>query len=128
MTVPHVFDMEVVMAGHSTWKTLKAKRLQGEEVQEHPEYTQAVRDLALGDSLREIRIGRNLTQVEVAKKAGITQPALSRIELGGGVPALDMIDRLGRAMSTPWPGVNFGSGHPLQPESPVVSAQFEAFW
>jgi DNA-binding XRE family transcriptional regulator len=86
------------MAGHSTWKTLKAKRLQDEEVQEHPEYTRAVRDLALGDKLREIRIGRNLTQAEVAKKAGITQPALSRIELGGGVPTLEMLDRIGRAM------------------------------
>ncbi|WP_106396432.1 helix-turn-helix domain-containing protein [Actinocorallia populi] len=89
------------MARHSTWKTLKAKRLQGEEVQEHPEYTQAVRDLALGDRLRDIRIGRNLTQAEVARKAGITQPTLSRIELGGGVPTLDMLDRIGRAMGAP---------------------------
>lgn len=86
------------MAGHSTWKTLKTKRLQGEEVQEHPEYTQAVRDLDLGDKLRKIRIGRNLTQAEVAKNSGISQPALSRIELGGGIPTLDMLDRIGRAM------------------------------
>ncbi|ROO91245.1 helix-turn-helix protein [Actinocorallia herbida] len=86
------------MAGHSTWDTLKAKRLRGEAAQEHPEYTQAVRDIDLGNKLREIRTSRNLTQAEVAKNAGITQPALSRIELGGGVPTLDMLDRIGRAM------------------------------
>src|SRR3982751_2200148 len=87
-----------MMAGHSTWKTLKDKRLRDAEVEEHPEYTQAVRDMDLGDKLREIRVQRKLTQAEVAKKAGITQPALSRIELGGGVPTLEMLDRIGRAI------------------------------
>ena len=86
------------MAGHGTWKTLKAKRLRDAEVEEHSEYTQAVRDMDLGDKLREIRVQRKLTQAEVAKKAGITQPALSRIELGGGVPTLEMLDRIGRAI------------------------------
>jgi transcriptional regulator with XRE-family HTH domain len=39
-----------------------------------------------------------MTQAEVARRARITQPALSRIELGGGVPTLEMLDRIGRAM------------------------------
>lgn len=86
------------MAGHSTWKTLKAKRLLEAETEEHPEYTRAVRDMALGDRLREVRVARNLTQAEVAQRAGISQPALSRIELGGGVPTLEMLDRIGRAI------------------------------
>jgi transcriptional regulator with XRE-family HTH domain len=41
---------------------------------------------------------RNLTQKEVAERAGISQPALSRIELGGGVPDLETLRRLGNAM------------------------------
>ncbi|WP_406319015.1 helix-turn-helix domain-containing protein [Streptosporangium sp. NBC_01639] len=86
------------MAGHSTWKTLKAKRLLEAAAEEHPEYTRAVRDMDLGDRLREVRVARNLTQAEVARRAGISQPALSRIELGGGVPTLEMLDRMGRAM------------------------------
>ncbi|MEV0419346.1 helix-turn-helix domain-containing protein [Streptosporangium canum] len=86
------------MAGHSTWKTLKAKRLLETETEEHPEYTRAIRDMALGERLREVRVARNLTQAEVAKRAGISQPALSRIELGGGVPTLEMLDRIGRAI------------------------------
>ncbi|MDX6744601.1 helix-turn-helix transcriptional regulator [Actinocorallia sp. A-T 12471] len=84
------------MGGHGSWRAVREGRLR--EVEEHPEYARAVRDLDLGDRLREIRIARNLTQAEVAQGAGISQPALSRIELGGGVPTLDMLDRIGRAM------------------------------
>ncbi|WP_156045265.1 helix-turn-helix domain-containing protein [Herbidospora cretacea] len=87
-----------MMAGHSTWRTLRDKRLQEAGVEEHPEYTRALRDIDLGDRLREVRVARNLTQAEVAARAGISQPALSRIELGGGIPTLDMLDRIGRAM------------------------------
>ena len=87
------------MAGHSRWKTLQAKRLAAAgDVAEHPEYGQAGRDLSLGDQLRAIRRSRNLTQKEVAERAGITQPALSRIELGGGAPDLETLRRLGNAM------------------------------
>jgi DNA-binding XRE family transcriptional regulator len=88
-----------MMAGHSRWKTLQAKRLaETGDVMEHPEYQQAGRDLRLGDQLRAIRRSRNLTQKEVAERAGISQPALSRIELGGGVPDLETLRRLGHAM------------------------------
>jgi transcriptional regulator with XRE-family HTH domain len=34
----------------------------------------------------------------VAERAGISQPALSRIELGGGVPDIETLRRLGNAM------------------------------
>jgi DNA-binding XRE family transcriptional regulator len=88
-----------MMAGHSRWKTLQARRLAetGDAV-EHSEYEQAGRDLRLGDQLRSIRKSRNLTQKEVAELAGISQPALSRIELGGGVPDIETLRRLGNAM------------------------------
>jgi transcriptional regulator with XRE-family HTH domain len=87
------------MAGHSRWRTLQAKRLaETGDVREHAEYEQAGRDLQLGDQLRAIRRSRNLTQKEVADRAGISQPALSRIELGGGVPDIETLRRLGNAM------------------------------
>ena len=87
------------MAGHSRWRTLQARRLaETGDVREHPEYEQAGRDLRLGDQLRAIRRSRNLTQKEVAERAGISQPALSRIELGGGVPDIETLRRLGNAM------------------------------
>ncbi len=90
---------ERMMAGHSRWKTLQARRLaETGDAGEHPEYEQAGRDLRLGDQLRAIRRSRNLTQKEVAERAGISQPALSRIELGGGVPDIETLRRLGNAM------------------------------
>ena len=109
------------MAGHSRWKTLRAKRLaEAGDVAEHPDYEQAGRDLRLGDQLRAIRRNRNLTQKEVAERAGITQPALSRIELGGGVPDLETLRRLGNAM-----GVRFhvivGDEEAEQEENLLVS-------
>ena len=109
------------MAGHSRWKTLQAKRLaETGEVVEHPEYEQAGRDLKLGDQLRAIRKIRNLTQKEVAERAGISQPALSRIELGGGVPYIETLRRLGHAM-----GVRFhvivGDEHAEQEENLLLT-------
>lgn len=109
------------MAGHSRWRTLQAKRLAetGAAV-EHPEYEQTGRDLRLGDQLRAIRRSRNLTQKEVAERAGISQPALSRIELGGGVPDIETLRRLGNAM-----GVRFhvivGDEEAAQEENLLVS-------
>jgi DNA-binding XRE family transcriptional regulator len=110
-----------MMAGHSRWKTLQARRLEetGDAV-EHPEYQQAGRDLRLGDQLRAIRRSRNLTQKEVAERAGISQPALSRIELGGGMPDIETLRRLGNAM-----GVRFhvvvGDAEAGQEENLLVS-------
>ncbi len=86
------------MAGHSRWKTLQGKCLETGDAVKHPGYEQAGRDLRLGDQLRAIRRSRGLTQKEIAERAGISQPALSRIELGGGVPGLETLRRLGNAM------------------------------
>lgn len=87
------------MTGHSRWKTLRTASLR-EEAAEHPEYIQAGLDLQLGDMIRSRRIELGLTQAEVARRANISQPALSRIEGGGGVPTLAMLDGLARAMET----------------------------
>jgi len=109
------------MAGHSRWKTLQARRLaEPGDVAEHSEYERAGRDLRMGDQLRAIRRSRNLTQQEVADRAGISQPALSRIELGGGVPDIETLRRLGNAM-----GVRFhlivGNEEAEQEENLLVS-------
>ncbi|GII85295.1 hypothetical protein Ssi03_32850 [Sphaerisporangium siamense] len=86
--------------GHSRWETYKAKRLRQSEAdaQPQPEYEQAGRDLELGDQLREIRKRRGLSQKVVAERAGMSQPALSRIEGGGGIPDIATLLRLGMAM------------------------------
>lgn len=86
--------------GHSRWETYKAKRLREmeQEARPHPEYEQAGRDLELGDQLRAVRRRHGLSQKVVAQRAGMSQPALSRIEGGGGIPDLATLLRLGEAM------------------------------
>jgi DNA-binding XRE family transcriptional regulator len=115
----HEIDLEPQV--NRRWKTLQAKRLaEADDVVEHSEYAQAGRDLKLGDQLRAIRISRNLTQKEVAERAGISQPALSRIELGGGIPDIETLLRLGRAMSVRFK-IIIGDEKAEQEESLLVS-------
>ncbi|WP_433228920.1 helix-turn-helix domain-containing protein [Actinomadura formosensis] len=87
------------MAGHTKWKLDRERRLR-EGAASHPEYDLAGLDLRLGDMVRERRRELGLTQAKVAELAGITQPALSRIEGGGGLPTLAMLDRIAKAMHT----------------------------
>ncbi|MES9535820.1 helix-turn-helix domain-containing protein [Actinomadura sp. NPDC000600] len=87
------------MAGHTKWRASSVKRLR-EEAAGDPDYEQAGLDLRLGDMVRERRLELGLTQAVVAERAGITQPALSLLEGGGGVPTLAMLDRIARAMHT----------------------------
>jgi len=46
---------------------------------------------------RYCRLRAGLTQTELARRAGISQPALARIEAGRVVPRLDMAERILRA-------------------------------
>ena len=44
------------------------------------------------------RVHLNLTQAELAKRAGITQAALSQIEKPGGKPHKDTLEKLTKAL------------------------------
>ncbi len=39
------------------------------------------------------RTGAGLTQTELARRMGTTQPTIAKIEGGGCVPTVDMLDR-----------------------------------
>ena len=53
----------------------------------------------IGESLAMARTAAGLTQAQVAKKAGTTQPVVARLEAGrGGVPGLPLLDRIARAV------------------------------
>lgn len=51
------------------------------------DFGRAVRRLALG-----------LSQIELATRAGMTQPALSRLEAGGVIPTIPPLDRISAAL------------------------------
>jgi HTH-type transcriptional regulator/antitoxin HipB len=61
-------------------------------------YDEAKRAIAIGKAVRECRLALGLSQAELAKWAGMTQPALSRLEAGGAVPTIPVLERLAQAM------------------------------
>jgi DNA-binding XRE family transcriptional regulator len=53
----------------------------------------------IGGALAAARKGADLTQAEVAERAGTTQSAIARLEGGhGGLPSVALLDRIARAV------------------------------
>ncbi|MFB4301214.1 helix-turn-helix domain-containing protein [Actinomadura sp. NTSP31] len=52
----------------------------------------------LGNAVRHRRLALGLTQAELARRAGMTQPALSRLESGGPTPTIGVLERLAHAL------------------------------
>lgn len=84
------------MAGHSTWQQIQRRRLNNPEVQAG--YDAARRAFELGEQVRDLRESRGMTQAELARRIGSTQPAIARLEAGGVEPKFDTLDRVGKAL------------------------------
>ncbi|WP_406269003.1 helix-turn-helix domain-containing protein [Nocardia sp. NBC_00881] len=54
--------------------------------------------IELADAIRERRLELGLTQTQLAQRAGLHQPDVSRLESGGGTPTIGMLDRLAHAL------------------------------
>lgn len=52
----------------------------------------------IGQAVRERRLALGLSQVELAVRAGMTQPALSRPEAGRVVPTIPLLERISAAL------------------------------
>lgn len=61
-------------------------------------YEEARRAIELGAMVRQLRLDAGLSQEELAQRAGMTQPALSRLERGGAVPTFAVLDRIANAL------------------------------
>lgn len=55
----------------------------------------------ISESLKKIRKLKGLTQVDLAKKAGITQTSYSQIENGLNKPRKETLERIARALDIP---------------------------
>jgi ribosome-binding protein aMBF1 (putative translation factor) len=83
-------------AEHSAYEELARDRRGSEEYRQG--YAEARRAFLIGQAVRERRIALGLSQVELAARAAMTQPALSRLEAGGVVPTIPLLERISMAL------------------------------
>ena len=81
---------------HESYEHIARSRRSGAGYREG--YDEARRAFLIGQAVRERRLALGLSQTELADRAGMTQPALSRLEAGGVVPTLPLLDRIDAAL------------------------------
>jgi DNA-binding XRE family transcriptional regulator len=82
--------------GHASYEDLASRRRDSAEYREG--YSAAERAFRIGLAVRERRLVLGLSQVELAARAKMTQPALSRLEAGGVIPTIPLLDRISAAL------------------------------
>jgi ribosome-binding protein aMBF1 (putative translation factor) len=86
---------------HSRWKTLRERRL-AEGFTEPEGVAQARHEIrlsmALAQAVYDRRTELGLTQAELARRSGLTQAKVSRIEGSDTVPTLPLLAKLARAL------------------------------
>jgi ribosome-binding protein aMBF1 (putative translation factor) len=83
-------------ADHSSYEELAAQRRRGDDYRQG--FTEARRSFLIGQAVRERRLALGLSQAELARRAHMTQPALSRLEAGGVVPTIPLLERISAAL------------------------------
>ncbi|WP_326811247.1 helix-turn-helix transcriptional regulator [Streptomyces scopuliridis] len=86
---------------HSRWK-LARERAIAERYVEAPEVeamrTEIRMAFDLGQAVYDRRTELGVSQSELARRASMTQPQVSKLELGGTVPTLPLLARLAKAL------------------------------
>jgi len=83
-------------ADHSSYEEIARQRRGSADY--HEGYGEARRAFMIGQAVRERRLALGLSQTELAAGAGMTQPALSRLEAGGAVPTIPVLERIAVAL------------------------------
>ncbi len=79
-------------ADHSSYEEIARQRRGSTNYREG--YDEARRAFLIGQAVRERRLALGLSQTDRATGAGMTQPALSRLEAGGAVPTISVLERI----------------------------------
>ncbi|MDR8407714.1 helix-turn-helix domain-containing protein [Nonomuraea sp. 3-1Str] len=84
------------MAERKAWSDKRA------EIMSHPGaregYEAARIRFELGEAVRRRREELDLTQAQLAERAGLLQPAVARFEAGGSMPTIPLLERLAEAL------------------------------
>jgi ribosome-binding protein aMBF1 (putative translation factor) len=83
-------------SSHTSYEDLARERRTTDDYREGRAETE--RAYLIGKAVRERRLALGLSQVELAARAGMTQPALSRLEAGGVIPTIPLLDRISAAL------------------------------
>jgi ribosome-binding protein aMBF1 (putative translation factor) len=83
-------------SGHTPYEDLASQRRGSDEYRQGQ--AEAQRAYLIGKAIRDRRLALGLSQVELAARAGMTQPALSRLEAGGVIPTIPLLDRISAAL------------------------------
>ncbi|MFI1464089.1 helix-turn-helix domain-containing protein [Nocardia carnea] len=75
-----------------------AQMTEAERAEYEAAYEEAGLALRMAELFYAARTGAGLTRTELARRMGTTQPTIAKIEGGGRVPTIDMLDRLARAV------------------------------
>ena len=89
------------MTEHMNMNALRRERFArpGFEVDEYEAGREEARlTIEFANVIRERRLELGFTQVQLAQRAGLHQPDVSRLESGGGTPTIGMLDRLAHAL------------------------------
>ena len=81
---------------HTAYEDLARDRRGSDEYRQG--YAEARRAFLIGQAVRERRLALGLSQAQLATRAGMTQPALSRLEAGGVVPTIPLLERISMAL------------------------------
>ena len=84
------------MSRRDRWEKLRQDRLAAPAASAG--YQQARRAFELGEQLRALRELQRLSQSELARRMGSTQPAIARLEAGRVAPSLNTLDRAAAAL------------------------------
>ena len=81
---------------HTSYEQLARQRRDSADYREG--YAEAQRGHLIGRAVRKRRLTLGLSQTELAARAGMTQPALSRLEAEGVIPTIPLLDRISIAL------------------------------
>ena len=99
----------MLMNRGNRWEDLRQERLAAPAASAGYERTR--RAFELGEQIRALREAQHISQAELARRMGSTQPAIARLEAGRVSPSLDTLDRAAAALGAE---LVIAFQHPLQ--------------
>jgi ribosome-binding protein aMBF1 (putative translation factor) len=84
------------MGKRRAWSEVRDKRLAKPAARAG--YERARRAFELAEQVRTLREAQGMSQSELARRIGSTQPAIARLEAGGVAPTIETLSRIAAAL------------------------------